>query len=304
MTRNSADSRAANVMNTPLGIGVMINNLERDRLKAFQVARDLGFTSGQTSWIPESWFDSPEQQQYIDAARQSGLQITAMFAGFDGQDYSNLETIRQTVGLVQPNLREHRKQIVFKYIDLAKELGVMALAAHIGFMPHDHAHLDQPLVQTMRVILEHCAAAGQEFLLETGQEPAEVLLQFIHDVDRPNLGVNFDPANLILYGTDQPLPALDLLKDYVRGVHCKDGLWPKSPGELGTEVPIGQGDVGFAAFLKRLKEIGYKGPLTIEREGGPNVVRDVLQARAYLQTLCGASEQGYNSKTSTSWRST
>jgi sugar phosphate isomerase/epimerase len=103
--------------------------------------------------------------------------------------------------------------------------------------------------------------------LETGQEPADALLQFIHDVERDNLFINFDPANMILYGSGEPIAALKMVGKYVRSVHCKDGTWAKNPGkEWGVEVPLGQGDVGMENYLRTLLEIGYTGPLTIERE--------------------------------------
>ena len=104
-------------------------------------------------------------------------------------------------------------------------------------------------------------------LLETGQEPAEVLLRFLSDVERENLFINFDPANMILYGVGEPLPALAKLGKYVRSVHCKDARWSAQPGVTwGQETALGEGDVDFSAFLTTLNRIGYRGPLTIERE--------------------------------------
>lgn len=271
-------------------IGVMLNNLERDRLKAFRVAADLGFRQVHTSALPESWLSGPQCEAYLAAARASGLTIATMFVGFDGQSYADLPAIRRTVGLVIPELREYRCRIALQYSDLARDLGVSSLAAHIGFIPHDPAHADYgPLVSILQIILERCEQNGQTFHLETGQESAEVLLRFLHDVDCPNLGVNFDPANLLLYNTDEPLPALERLAAHVRGVHCKDALRPQQTGVLGKEVPIGQGDVDFPALIGRLRAIGYRGPLVIEREHGPNAVADVLAAREYLGKLVGGS---------------
>ncbi|HEY3391745.1 MAG TPA: sugar phosphate isomerase/epimerase family protein, partial [Lacipirellulaceae bacterium] len=116
-------------------------------------------------------------------------------------------------------------------------------------------------------VCDHCGRNHQALHLETGQEPADVLIRFLDDVGRDNLFVNFDPANMILYGAGQPLPALELLGPRVRSVHCKDAKWSDRPGETwGREVPLGEGDVDFAAFLATLERIGYDGPLTIERE--------------------------------------
>jgi sugar phosphate isomerase/epimerase len=116
-------------------------------------------------------------------------------------------------------------------------------------------------------LCDHCAKSGQNLHLETGQESADELLAFINDVRRPNLFINFDPANMILYGTGNPIQALWKVAPYVRSIHCKDGRWAARPGqEWGQEVPLGEGDVGMETFLRTLKMIHYGGPLTIERE--------------------------------------
>jgi sugar phosphate isomerase/epimerase len=123
------------------------------------------------------------------------------------------------------------------------------------------------VVEVTREICDHCQANGQDLHLETGQETADGLLRFISDVGRDNLFVNFDPANMILYGTGEPIGALKKIGQYVHSVHCKDGKWAANPGqEWGQEVPLGQGDVGMEDFIRTLGEIGYTGPLTIERE--------------------------------------
>jgi len=139
---------------------------------------------------------------------------------------------------------------------------------HLGFVPEDAADplYDEVLVVT-REICDHCKSNGQRFHLETGQESADALLRFIGDVDRDNLFVNFDPANMILYGSGEPIEALKKVGSHVRSVHCKDATWAARPGEeWGAEVPLGEGDVGMENFLCTLAELGYDGPLTIERE--------------------------------------
>jgi sugar phosphate isomerase/epimerase len=275
----------------PLEIGLLISSLCPDRIQAFHAAQALGFTSGHTTRIPEPWFAGPERGQYIEAVRHTGFHITTMFVGFDGQRYTDLATMRWTMGLVNPETQAERKQVVFQYSALARELGVTRLGAHLGFVPEDpdHPHY-RPLVDTVREVLDHLERHGQDLVLETGQEPAGVLLRFIRAVDRPGLGVNFDPANLLLYGTGRPLEALDLLQAHVRGVHCKDALSPKEAGTLGREVPLGQGEVDFPGFLRRLLDTGYTGPLTIEREAGPTTSADVLKARDYLKHLIAELE--------------
>jgi sugar phosphate isomerase/epimerase len=152
--------------------------------------------------------------------------------------------------------------------DFALLLGCRAVALHLGFVPHDtKTPLYRETIAVARDVCDHCQKNGQTLHLETGQETADALLQFIQDVQRDNLFINFDPANMILYGTGEPIEALKKVGRYVRSVHCKDGKWAKNPGkEWGQEVPLGDGDVGMEKYLRTLKEIGYTGALTIERE--------------------------------------
>lgn len=161
------------------------------------------------------------------------------------------------------------------------------VAAHIGFVPEDQADpLYAPMVAVTREICDALKARGQVFALETGQETAQGLKHFIEDVKVDNLRVNFDPANMILYGNDQPIPALDVLMPWIDGVHCKDGRWPTAEGQLGEETPLRDGDVNLREWLKRLLDLGYRGPLTIEREiSGKQQKADILRAVALLEGL-------------------
>ncbi len=271
-------------------VGVMLNNLEPDRLRAFGVAAGLGFRVVHASGVRESWLTGPQRSAYVAAARDSGLVVHTLFAGFDGQSYSDLPSVRRTVGLVLPESRERRRLVALTSSDLARDVGASALGAHVGFVPHDPGHPDySPLVRCVREVADRCRENGIGFHLETGQEPAAVLLRFLIDVDRPNVGVNFDPANLLLYDTDEPLRALDLLAPFVRGAHCKDGVRPSTPDKLGSEVPFGEGDVGWPVLLPALLRLGYTGPLVIEREHGPSVADDVMSARARLLALLSDS---------------
>jgi sugar phosphate isomerase/epimerase len=142
------------------------------------------------------------------------------------------------------------------------------VALHLGFITHDRASGDYAeIVAVTRDLCDHCQRNGQDLHLETGQETAAGLLQFLEDVQRGNLFVNFDPANMILYGTGEPIDALRQVGAYVHSVHCKDATWAARPGEeWGAEVPLGQGAVGMENYLRTLHELGYTGPLTIERE--------------------------------------
>ncbi len=199
---------------------------------------------------------------------QMGVKCTAVFGGFEGESYADIPTVVRTVGLVPPETRQSRLAEMRQISDFAKCLGCDTVALHLGFVPHDTAAKDYaPIVDVTRQLCDHCESNGQFLHLETGQETADGLLQFIDQVDRANLKINFDPANMILYGTGDPIEALQKVGQHVRSVHCKDGTWSDKPGETwGAEVPLGQGDVGMENYLRTLHQIGYTGPLTIERE--------------------------------------
>jgi L-ribulose-5-phosphate 3-epimerase len=152
-------------------------------------------------------------------------------------------------------------------IDFAAALGVKSFGCHVGCIPHDPAHPDYaPVLDLVRRIADYAAAAGMTFCLETGQEPAAQLLEFFEVAARPNLRINFDPANMILYGSGEPIEAFRLLARHVVSVHGKDGDWPdpNQPGALGTERALGEGSVNIPKFVATLREEGYCGPICVE----------------------------------------
>lgn len=219
-----------------------------------------------------------------------GVKCTAVFGGFDGESYADIPTVVRTVGLVPAESRASRLEEMFQIADFAKALGCDTVALHLGFIPHDPAAEGfDDIVEVTRTLCDHCAANGQFLHLETGQETAEGLLDFIRIVGRDNLKINFDPANMILYGTGQPIEALRAVGEHVRSIHCKDGTWSDKPGDTwGAEVPLGEGDVDMKAYLTALREIGYDGPLTIEREIPQDPERqkaEIGQAIELLKTL-------------------
>lgn len=228
--------------------------------------------------IPTVQIHAPHQQtrtakaadEFLKKCNAAGITVTAVFGGFDGESYADIPTTVRTVGLVPRETRAARLAEMTEISDFAKILGCDTIALHIGFVPENRQGADyKDLLNCTRDLLDHAAGNGQHLNLETGQETADHLLEFIHDVARDNLFINFDPANMILYGSGEPIEALRKVARYVRSVHCKDGKWadPEKRGkEWGTEVPLGTGDVGMENFLRTLKAIGYTGPLTIERE--------------------------------------
>jgi sugar phosphate isomerase/epimerase len=269
----------------PFEIGVMFW-AGRDPRETLRELRDLGLGCGQLGVAGDLDLDAaaPAWNEALDA---DGFRVVTVFAAYNGESYADIPTVQKTVGFIPPATRAEREARTLAVSDFAARLGVPGIATHIGFVPADPADPDAVAVRDMvRRVCDHAARHAQTFALETGQEPAATLLHFFQEVGRPNLRINFDPANMILYGTGDPIEALAVLGRHVVTVHCKDGNWPPKgqPGALGTERPLGQGSVGMARFLAQLKQVGYQGPLTIEREAS-NPVERLCDIRNGIQLL-------------------
>ena len=232
------------------------------------VAHELG--------IPTIQIHAPHQgnrnQETADAilARLAkyDIAVTAVFGGFEGESYADIPTVVNTVGLMPPETRAARLAEMKEISDFSKMIGCDVIALHLGFVPHDDSDpAYAEIVQVTQELCNYAANNGQALHLETGQETAPALVKFIDDTKCENLFVNFDPANMILYGAGEPIEALELLGSRIRSVHCKDATWADKPGEeWGEEKKLGDGDVGMKRYLETLDKIGYHGPLTIERE--------------------------------------
>jgi L-ribulose-5-phosphate 3-epimerase len=272
----------------PLQIGVMFWGDLPPREKLRQV-QSLGVKCGQLGMAGEHDISPGAARAWKEALQAEGFELATVFAAYTGESYADIPTVQRTVGFIPPATRAEREARTLALSDFARTLGVPSIACHIGFVPHDQNHPDYVAVRAMvRRVCDRCAANGQTFALETGQEPAATLKQFLADADRPNLKINFDPANMILYGTGDPIEALEVVKEHVVSVHCKDGDWPPKgvAGALGTEQPLGKGAVGMPRFVAKLKAIGYQGPLVIEREvHGDQQRLDILAAVELLRSL-------------------
>ena len=271
---------------TPLEVGVMFW-AERDRLAEI---KSLGVRCGQLGLPGSLELTDTVARDWKQALEDEDFALVTVFAAYNGEDYADIPTVERTVGFIPRETRSERVERTKEMSDFAAKLGAPSIACHIGFVPEDESDADYISVRdAVRGICDHAAKHNQTFALETGQEPAAVLLRFFKDVDRPNLRINFDPANMILYGTGDPIEALRLLAPHVVSVHCKDGDWPPKdvPGALGTERPLGSGSVGMERFVQTLKDIGFKGSLNIEREAENQQerIRDIREAVSLLRRL-------------------
>ena len=192
-----------------------------------------------------------------------------------------------TCGLVPRATRSERIRALKLASDLAHACGIGAIHTHCGYLPEDpNSDLYKEGVQAIHGVATHAKSNGQIFLMETGQETPVTLLRAIVDTGLDNVKVNLDVANLILYGKGEPVGALDVIGPYVRGLHAKDGLYPTGPRELGKEVPVGQGRVNFPEVVRKLKQLNYTGPITIEREiNGPQQAIDIRASKVFLEKL-------------------
>jgi sugar phosphate isomerase/epimerase len=252
--------------------------------ETLQLLVSMGVRCGQLG-IPGDYDLTNAAPEWKDAAKALDFRIYTVFAAYEGESYDDVETVRETVGFVPPVTREQRELRTLEVSRFASEIGAPSIATHIGCIPqyrHDPEYSE--LVKLVRRICDVAAQFDQNFALETGQEPAGELLEFLHEVNRGNLGINFDPANMILYGTGDPVDALHVLRHHIFSVHCKDGIWPAARGALGREMPLGTGDVNWEKFLAMLQQIGYHGPLAIERET-PDAAQRLADIRSGLALL-------------------
>jgi sugar phosphate isomerase/epimerase len=230
-------------------------------------------------------------KSFLEKAKAAGVRVTVVFSGFAGETYESIQRTAETVGLVPEATRAARAAEFLSVSDFAKWIGCDVVALHIGFVPPRGSDSYRDLIQTTQKILDYVKKNGQNLHLETGQESADHLLEFIGDVGRDNLFINFDPANMILYGTGDPIEALRKVGHLVRSIHCKDATWAAEGvrgKEWGCEMPLGEGHVGMETYLRTLKEIGYTGPLTIEREIPHDRERqkaDIHKAQKLLEEL-------------------
>jgi L-ribulose-5-phosphate 3-epimerase len=239
---------------------------EKDPHTHLQELKAFGLKACQLG-VPPGMDCGSSVDAWKSAIASEGVFVSAAVCSYAGEDYANLEQVHKTVGFTAPGYAAERIARTKEVSTFAAALGLKALSCHIGFIPEDKSSsLYSELIGIARELCDACAVHEQDFVLETGQESAATLLQFLGDVERSNIKVNFDPANMILYGSGDPLQALAMLEPQVLSVHCKDGRSPKAVGELGQEVALGEGEVDFPGFLALLKKMNYRGLLTIERE--------------------------------------
>jgi sugar phosphate isomerase/epimerase len=226
-----------------------------------------------------------EGDQLPAAARASGIIMTGAMLGFPGEDYTTPDTIKATGGFGEQALRAERIERLRWALDRTRALGLSDLTLHAGFLPEANDPGRAAMLDTLAQAGRLAADQGVTLAFETGQETAELLRRTLDDLRAPNLKVNFDPANMLLYDMGDPIRAVEILGPDIRSVHVKDACRPRVRGQWGEEVPLGEGEVDIPRFLRALKSVGYTGPLVIEREVGDQAgrLRDVATGLTRLR---------------------
>ena len=269
-------------------VGVLVH-LRGDVDAIFKKVVDIGLDNCQLACWDHSRMTDKTAEEILAAASKYGVEITAFWCGWSGPQVWDFNSGPITLGIVPEIYRAVRSQELKNGADFAAKLGIKNVITHLGFIPENPCSDEFPkVVEAVKDIALHLKGNGQNFLFETGQETPVTLRRLIEHVGTGNLGLNLDPANLILYGKANPVDALDVFGSYVMGVHAKDGEYPTTGDFLGREVRIGEGRVNFPALLAKLHELGYDGPLSIEREiSGEQQIIDIKKSIKYLNDIIG-----------------
>lgn len=218
--------------------------------------------------------------------REQGISIISAMLQTEGEDYSTLDTIKLTGGLRPDHHWKANLERARKAAPLVRELGASLITFHAGFLPHvPRDPLRAVMLDRLTVVHDIFADAGVETALETGQESADTLRELLEELALPHLGVNFDPANMILYDMGDPVQALTTLAPWVKQIHLKDATRTTTPRQWGTEVPIGSGEVDWARFFEAMRAANLSVDLCIEREAGEDRVGDIRKGLAHLASL-------------------
>jgi len=243
----------------------------------------------QLALAPIARLEVAERKRVIEEFKASPMIITCGMINYRGEDYTTRETIHKTGGLVPDDTFEERYALTIACGEVARDMGLKMISTHVGFIPPptDKAAFEK-IRERLGRVCDAFAQYGIELLFETGQETAETLVAFLEGLGRANAGVNFDPANMLSYDKGDPVAAVKVLGPFIQHVHAKDSkrVLPVPVEEAmwrGREAPLGTGDANLVGVIQALKEIGYKGPLIIEREAGTERAADIRTGIEFLK---------------------
>lgn len=290
----AAEPRASDATSgqTPLAVGVCSWSLQVSSIAELKrLLEPLGTQVTQIACGDPHHADWHEGDGMPKAALASGLVLAGAMLGFPGEDYTSPETIKQSGGFGPSALRGERIERLKWALQRTRELGLSDLMLHAGFLPEPGSPDRIPFLKTLDQAAGLAAEHGITLAFETGQETADLLRLTLNELAAPNLKVNFDPANMLLYDMGDPIRAVEILGPDIQSVHVKDANRPKTPGQWGEEVPLGEGQVDIRRFIKTLERVGYRGPLFIEREVGDQAgrIRDIAHGLRFVRECLAGS---------------
>ena len=259
----------------------------------FGTLRKNGFDACQLIYKPEVYTD--EAAKIVkEKAEYYGIDISAQFAGFRDAEIAWYDTryLANTLGIGVPAYRHERMKYLRSAISFASKAGIPDVVIHAGYLPTNLMSQEYAdMLVAVEAVAKCCQNNGVNLLLETGTEVPIILKALIQDIGRDNVFINFDPANILMYGFGNPVDALTVFGKYVRNMHGKDGCLPTDPSRFGEEKAVGKGMVDFAGVFAKFREIGYDRYCIIEREiSGEEQLRDILSAKVYLEDLWKKSQ--------------
>lgn len=279
IAKESTEGASNNIL---LGVISAANNPEED----LKIVRDLGFPTCQ---LNIATYSSELAVRLSSTLEKYRIKATSLICMGPGVYKYNFTEGPSTIGLVPRENRVARVDRLMKGIDFSKAAGIPAVHAHFGFIPEDPKDvLYSEFIETMKPIGAYALKQGLDIYFETGQETPVTLLRAITDIGTGNLFVNYDTANLVMYGKSNPLDGLKVIGKYVKALHAKDGTYPVNPNELGKEVPIPNGEVNFPAVIAYLKKLGFNGNITIEYELAGRNSEYILKTKKYLEEIIAA----------------
>jgi sugar phosphate isomerase/epimerase len=271
----------------PLGVFLRCTGVD-DPLRALQAVKSLGFDTIQVSKLPDRFYTPEGAAEFARMLRAAGIRADSVVSVFAGESYADRDTVVRTVGFRPLHLIKERLEYLRKCVDFAAAIGARIVTFHMGFLPEDPADdAYRAMLAAVTDIAGYAAKKQVTISLETGQETGQQLAAFLDRITSARVGVNFDPANLVIYGVDSPSQALKHVVARVTSVHVKDALLPEAPGAMGHEVRPGEGRAELAECLRVLRAAGFSGALVIENYVARGLKTDPMdelrRARAFLR---------------------
>jgi L-ribulose-5-phosphate 3-epimerase len=265
-------------------IGVCSWSLQRDIVGAAEAMNRIGIKHVHLAVRPAL---QDTGKDFLTAVQKQNWIISSTMIDFPQEDYSTLESIKATGGIVPDEYWEQNHKLFLGAAEISVKLGAKYLSMHAGFIDESDSAYAKKFYDRIKCLADAASDKNIMLLLETGQETAQELRHFLEKLNHPAVGINLDPANMILYDKGGPVEAVQVLSLWIKHIHIKDAIRTKQPGTWGTEVPWGEGEVNTDKFLNALEEIGFEGVLAIEREAGADRLADIRLAAERLQRFNG-----------------